>query len=428
MTETIVLIGAGSASFTHGLTADLIRTGWRAELRLVDTDPDALDVARGVCAAMIAATSAPITLRASTDRRQMLPGATAVIMTVGVGGRRAWEQDVFVPRRHGIWQPVGDTVGPGGTSRGLRMVPALVAIAADVLDLAPEALFFNYSNPMAVCCRAIVKATGAPVIGLCHGVHHVASYLAEALGVARDDLRYEAVGINHLTWFTQITVGGRDQMPRLRELAEQRTDNPFTWQLLRLFGAFPAVLDRHIVEFFPQFYRDGTYGEQRLGRDAYSFEDTIAGGDAQFAHMSAVARGDAPVSVDRSGGEHEQVMAIIASIRARDGAIYSANLPNAGQVPGLPAGVVVESPAAAVGGGLRPIQLPPLSAGLLGTLASRFQWAEVVVDAALGGRRDLVVQALALDGCCDSLAQAEALCDELLAAQATWLPAFAGSC
>ncbi|MBI5834206.1 MAG: hypothetical protein HZB16_18075 [Armatimonadetes bacterium] len=416
MTEAIVLIGAGSASFTHGLTADLIRTGWQAELRLVDIDPAALEVARGVCAAMIAASGAPITLRADTDRRKLLPGATAIIMTVGVGGRRAWEHDVFIPRRHGIHQPVGDTVGPGGTSRGLRMVPALVAIARDVLDLAPEALFFNYSNPMAVCCRAIVKATGAPVIGLCHGVNHVAHYLADALGVPQADLRYEAVGINHLTWFTRITVDGHDQLPRLRKLAEERDDNPFAWQLLRLFGAFPAVLDRHIVEFFPQFYRDGTYGEQRLGHDAFSFEGTIAGGDAQFARMGAVARGEEPVNVDPSGGEHEQVMAIIGSIRADDGAIYSANLPNTGQVPGLPDGVVVESPAVATGGTLRPVAMPPLSPGLLGTLATRFQWAEVVVDAALSGERDLVVQALVLDGCCSSLAQAESLCDELLAA------------
>ena len=425
MNEAIVLIGAGSASFTHGLTADLIRTGWPAELRLVDPDPTALEVARGVCAAMIAATGAPITLRASTDRRELLPGATAVIMTVGVGGRRAWEQDVFIPRRHGIWQPVGDTVGPGGTSRGLRMVPALVAIARDVLDLAPDALFFNYSNPMAVCCRAIVKATGAPVIGLCHGVNHVAHYLAEALGVSVAALRYEAVGINHLTWFTRVTLDGQDQLPRLAAMAGERSDNPFAWQLLRLFGAFPAVLDRHITEFFPQFYRDGTYGAQRLGEDAFSFEGTIAGGDAHFAQMGAIARGEQAVSVDPSGGEHEQVMAIIGSLRADDGACYSANLPNAGQVSGLPDGVVVESPAVATGGTLRPVAMPPLSPGLLGTLASRFQWAEVVVDAALSGSRDLVVQALVLDACCASLDQAAALADELIGAQSAWLPQFA---
>src|SRR5262245_44218424 len=181
MREKIVLIGAGSAMFTRGLVADLIHAGLEADLALVDIDPEALEVAERLTHKMIVARRAPIALSASVDRRSALRGATAVICTVGVGGRRAWEQDVFIPRKYGIFAPVGDTVGPGGTARALRMIPAMVDIARDVLDLAPSALFFNYGNPMAPVCRAIRKATGAPVIGLCHGVFHVASYLAQAL-------------------------------------------------------------------------------------------------------------------------------------------------------------------------------------------------------------------------------------------------------
>ncbi|PJF45876.1 MAG: alpha-glucosidase/alpha-galactosidase, partial [Candidatus Thermofonsia Clade 3 bacterium] len=153
-------------------------------------------------------------------------GATAVICTVGVGGRRAWEQDVFIPRRYGIYAPVGDTVGPGGSSRALRMIPAMVAIARDVLDLAPNALFFNYSNPMAPICRAIHKATGAPVVGLCHGVMETARYLARVLNAPAEQLRYIATGINHLTWFTQVWVGEEDAMPRLRAIAAERAARP----------------------------------------------------------------------------------------------------------------------------------------------------------------------------------------------------------
>ena len=158
MKEKIVLIGAGSAEFTRGLVADIIRSGNAADLALVDIDPAALETAERLVAKMIAARQAPVGLTAATDRRAVLPGATAVICTVGVGGRRAWEQDVFIPRKHGIFVPVGDTVGPGGSSRALRMIPAMVAIAEDVLELAPDALFFNYSNPMAPVCRAIRKA------------------------------------------------------------------------------------------------------------------------------------------------------------------------------------------------------------------------------------------------------------------------------
>jgi len=90
----------------------------------------------------------------------------------------AWQQDVCIPRNYGIHQPVGDTVMPGGASRALRMIPAMVGIAKDVMDLTPDALCFNYSNPMSAICRAVRKVTGAPLIGLCHGVQHVGKYFA----------------------------------------------------------------------------------------------------------------------------------------------------------------------------------------------------------------------------------------------------------
>ena len=131
--EKIILIGAGSAVFTRGLVADLIRVGWNADVALVDIDPDALDVARRLTEKMITTSGAPLKLSATTDRREVLRGATAVICTIGVGKRRAWEQDVYIPRNYGIFMPVGDTVGPGGTSRAMRMIPAMVAIAEDVL-------------------------------------------------------------------------------------------------------------------------------------------------------------------------------------------------------------------------------------------------------------------------------------------------------
>src|SRR5689334_12440724 len=171
MKEKIVLIGAGSAMFTKGLVADVIRRGQETELALVDIDPEALRVAERLTCKMVEAQRAPVAVSAATERREVLAGATAVICTVGVGGRRAWEQDVYIPRKYGIYQPVGDTVMPGGTSRAVRMIPAMVGVAKDVIDLCSNALFFNYGNPMAAVCRGIRKATGADVVGLCHGVN-----------------------------------------------------------------------------------------------------------------------------------------------------------------------------------------------------------------------------------------------------------------
>jgi len=451
MKEKFVLIGAGSAMFTRGLVGDLIRSGMEADLALVDIDPQALEIARRMSAKMITARKAPIQLSASVDRREVLKGATVVICTIGVGKRRAWEQDVFIPRQYGVFMPVGDSVGPSGSSRSLRMIPDMVAIAQDVLDLAPEALFFNYGNPMAPVCRAVQKATGAKMVGLCHGVFDTARYLAEKLGVPFSALQYTAVGINHLTWFTHVLVNGRDASPGLRQVAEKvvsgapasdqplKTEpkvdlstafgssfgHPFSWNLLLKFGAIPSALDRHVTEFFPQFFREGRYYGKKLGIDEFCFEGTIHHGDLIYKQMEEEAFSDKPLASDyfeHAAGEHEQVIDIIASIRKGSAKVYSANLPNKGQVPNLPPEAIIESPAVADGHGLRPLTLPALPAGIAGVLATRYLWVEAIVEAALERSREKFIQALVLDGAVGSLEQATAMADDLLVAQAQYLP------
>lgn len=448
MNERIVLIGAGSAVFTRGLVSDLIRLGVKADLALVDIDPHALRVAESLTRKMVESKNAPITVRASTNRRDVLKDATAVICTVGVGGRRAWEQDVFIPRKYGIYAPVGDTVGPGGSSRALRMIPAMVDIARDVLELAPNALFFNYSNPMAVICRAVHKATGANMIGLCHGVQHVAENIAEFMGEPFEDLGYTAIGINHLTWFTKISLRGKDAMPRLHALAEEHIadgvpndamptypfaamdwphHNLFSLELVLHFGAIASALDRHVTEFFPQFFRAGNYYGQRLGIDAFSFETTIAEGDEIFAAMEKDALESQPLPADyfeREQGDHELVMDIINAIRDNREYIVSANLPNTGQVPNLPPTAIIESPAVTKNGMLHALPQEPLPSALAGALATRYQWVETIVEAALEGSRDKFIQALVLDGYVESFDMAVKLADELLTEQAAYLPQF----
>jgi len=448
-----VLVGAGSMSFTRGLVTDVIRLGREVELGLVDIDPEALRYAEALTVKMVEAMRAPVRVRASVDRRDLLPGADAVVCTVGVGGRRAWERDVFIPRQHGIFQPVGDTAMPGGLSRALRMIPAMVAIARDVLDLCPNALFFNYGNPMTAVCRAIRKATGAKVVGLCHGVLGLAQYLANFIRVPFPEVSYAAVGINHLTWMTEFRHKGRDAWPLVREelarrlgegidvaqlgakFAEmgqrpelaQRLGQPFSWELFSLYGAIPSALDRHVSEFFPQFFASGAYYGKTLGVDVYSVEATIADGDRRYEQTRELALSRDPLPQDffaRFSGEHEQVTDIIDSIEADAGRVYSANLPNQGQVRNLPPDAILESPALADGSGMHALAMADLSPGIAATLVSRLDVVEIIVEAALRGDRELFVQALVADGFVRSIAMARQLADELLAAQAEFLPQF----
>ncbi len=428
----IVLIGAGSASFTAGLVADVLTSGLADEwtIALVDIDPGALEVAQGLVRRMVERRNASAIVEATTDRCEVLPAADVVVTTIAVGGRRAWENDVYIPREHGVFQPVGDTVGAGGISRALRQIPPMLKIAGDVHRLCPEAHFFNYSNPMACICRAINKATPQRVVGLCHGVQGTLRYLCGFIGVPYDEVSALYAGMNHLTWITHFAHQGEDLWPRVNaKLAAigEPEDNPFSWELYRTYGAFPAVLDRHVSEFFPERFPGGDYYGKKLGVEVFSMEDVIQRGDERFQRMAAQARGDQPLDdaiFERQPGEHEALIDIVASIFADAQQLFPMNVPNR-TIPGIPAEFVVEMPVAATQAGCLPISLPPLPPGVLATATEALYGVEITVDAALQGSRDLFVQALMYDRCVVDRKSAEVLADALLEAHRDHLPQFA---
>ena len=447
----IVLIGAGSAVFTRGLVADLILFDdlgpW--ELGLVDIDPAALETAEGLSRRMVESRGAAIEIRASTDRRDVLPGADVVVSTVGVGGRRAWEVDVAIPRKYGVFQPVGDSVMPGGISRAMRVIPVLVELARDVEALCPDAWFFNYANPMTANCWAIREATGVPVVGLCHGLFHVERQLAEFIDAPPEEVTSLFAGLNHLTFIFDLRRKGQDAWPIVREmLAAERSnvgdgrgtylgqtfaegfaaaDNPFSWSLFDAYGAYPAVNDRHVVEFFPERFPEGRYYGLRLGVDAFSHEEIVAWGDARYDAMRRQALGEDPLDetiFERTAGEHEQLLYILRSIQGDERRVFSVNVPNQGAVPNLPADAVLELPAAATATGLRPLQIPDFPDPLAAIITRKLAATRLTVEAALRGDRKLFVEALLTDGAVSDRDVAQAMGDELLAAQRQFLPQF----
>ena len=445
----IVLIGAGSAVFTQGLLADLILTEdlgpW--ELGLVDIDPDSLVTAEGLSRRMVAARNAAINIQASTDRRDVLPGADLVVITIGVGGRRAWEKDVFIPREFGIFQPVGDSVMPGGISRAMRMVPALLDIAADIKSLCPDAMVVNYSNPMTVNTWAIRQKTNLPVIGLCHGVFHVECELGKLIGAKPAEISSLYGGVNHLTFIYDLRWKGEDAWPLLRErLVKERrlpsdpasmgqtfpavlrtTTNPFSWELFEAYGAYPAVNDRHVSEFFPERFPGGDYYGLKLGVDAFSVEEIIARGDRRYDDMRSQAFGEMPLDetvFQRTVGEHEQLLEILRSIVFDQRKIFSVNLPNHGAIPNLPYDAVVEMPAAATATGLRPIQLADFPDTLAAIINRKICASQLTVEAALNNDRRLFIEALLADGAVTERSTAQKLMEALLQAQKEYLPNF----
>ncbi|MEO3890803.1 hypothetical protein [Nonomuraea sp. B5E05] len=449
--RVLVLIGAGSAVFTRGLLADLISAAdlgsW--EIRLVDVNPEALSVATRLAERMVEARRADgkIVVRSSSDRRAVLPGADFVVTCVGVGGRAAWQADHDVCMRHGVYQPVGDSVMPGGISRLLRTVPVMVEIARDVAELAPEAYFFNYSNPMTANVAAMTAYAGIEVVGLCHGMHHVQRELAAFAGLPFEETSTLYAGINHLTFIYDFRHNGRDAWPIVRERMERELaepadpadigsiwengkawHNPFSWEIFRRYGAYPAANDRHVVEFFPERWAGGAYYGKTLGVDAFSVPEILEWGEQRYQSMRAQAEGTAPLDesvFERSTGEQEQLIAIIRSILGDRREMFSVNVPNRGAVPGLPDDAALEIPGVATARGLRPVRVPDLSAPLTAILARRLASVTLAVEAAMTGRRDLAVEAVIADGAVTDPDAAARLTDALIAEQQRFLPDFA---
>lgn len=451
----LVLLGAGSTTFTQRLVADMIALpeagGW--ELALVDIDAYTLEAVGLLVGKMLEAGGSSLRFTTAVDRREVLPGADVVVSTISVGGRRGWEADVVIPRRYGVYQPVGDTVMPGGISRALRMVPAMVAIARDVGELCPGAHFFNYANPMTANCRAIHKATGVEVVGLCHGVNHVEGRIASFLGVPPEAVSSFGVGLNHLTFFLDIFVDGKDAKPLLRQkLEEQReslerelaektefpnivqgrperfSDQPFSWAFFLERGVFPCAMDRHASEFFPERFPGGAYHGKTLGVDAYPIDKRIALGDDIYAEMDRLARSPQPLDpgyLERVPGEHEDLISIIGSLSGDRREVFSVNLPNRGAVPNLPDAAVLELPAAATAKGLLPLFTGSLREDLARIIRTKLESIELTVDAALSGDTGLVVEAILADGAVTDRAVARRLATELIETHREHLPQFA---
>lgn len=450
-TRVLVLIGAGSAVFTRGLLADLIGAddlgSW--EIRLVDVDGTNLNIAADLAERMVAARGAGTKIRVtrSTDRRSVLAGADFIVTCIGVGGRPAWQLDHEIVQRHGIFQPVGDSIMPGGISRLLRTTPVLVEIAQDIAELAPDAFFFNYSNPMTANVQAIHQETGLDVVGLCHGMHHIQRELAQLIDAPFERTSTLYAGINHLTFIYDFRLDGRDAWPIVRErihreLAEAPDaadignifyekptawHNPFAWELFDRYGAFAAAGDRHVVEFFPERFWQGDYYGKKLGIDAFSLPEILEWGENRYQGMRRQATGEEPLDqsiFERSGGEQEQLIAIIRSITFDAREMFSCNVVNKGLVPGLPDWSAVEIPGVATARGIRPIAVPDLGKPLTAILSRRLSSVDLAVEAALSGDRGLVIEAMIADGAVFDADKAAALVDDLIAAQAQHLPRF----
>lgn len=450
----IVLIGAGSAVFTKGLIADFIQADFGSwEIALCDINPVILESVTRLAKKMVEQKQADIRITSSVDRTELLTGADFVVTTIAVGGRNAWEQDVKIPRKYGIYQPVGDSIMPGGISRAQRMIPVMVEIARDIEKFCPQAYFFNYSNPMTAIVTAVRRVTNVKIIGLCHGVIYGEKYLAKMLGVDVKRLTTIGAGLNHLTWLYDIRVDGKDVHQELLDILQKQKedhkknphirnffnplledkeipnhmDNPFSWELFERYGAIPAVVDRHAVEFFPERFPGGSYYGTRLGVDAFPIDDVIARGERTYKAMLDQGETKGEVGAElfqRADGEHEQLVEIIKSLLLDERKVFSVNIPNEGAVAGIPDDAVLEIPGIATALGFSSMHVNGFEGPVKEIIRKRLPSVELTVEAALKGDKKLWADAMMLDGAVTDYVTAENLVNDFITEFGEYLPQY----
>ena len=259
----IAFIGAGSAVFTRGLVGDILSPRrWRRRRRSPSwtSTPGGCARPRRSRAGWPTALGAAATVEATLDRRAALAGADYVVTSFQVGGYRpATVVDFEVPKRFGLRQTIGDTLGVGGIMRGLRTIPVLLDVCRDMEQLCPDALLLNYVNPMAMLCWAVAEASPIRTLGLCHSVQHTAAELAADLGVPAGELDHHVAGINHLAFFLRLSATG-GPLPGAapdRGRGPGPEHNRVRYELLRHFGYFVTESSEHFAEYVPWFIKHG---------------------------------------------------------------------------------------------------------------------------------------------------------------------------
>ena len=425
----IAFVGAGSTVFARNLLGDILSYDELAgsEIVLFDIDAARLAASERVARRVVTALGASANIIATPDRRSALDGADYAINMIQVGGYEPCTvTDFEVPKRFGLRQTIGDTLGVGGIMRGLRTIPVLLSICADMEELCPDAWFLNYTNPMAINCRAIGRVSPIRTVGLCHSVQGTAFELACDLEIPYEEIDYLAAGINHMSFYLRLERDGEDLYPRLRDLAEAGKvpdQNRVRYEVLRRLGYFVTESSEHFAEYVPWFIkrdRPDLIERFNVPLDEYPRRCVaqIAGWDAERARLE---RGDS-VEVQRS---FEYAATIIRSIEAGKPRVVYGNVPNRGLIDDLPAGCTVEVPCLIDGNGVQPTRVGDLPPQLAALIRTNVNVQELAVEAALSGRREHVYHAAMVDPHTAAeldLEQIHELVDALLAEHGDWIP------
>jgi len=454
VTIKIAMVGAGSIGFTRKLLADVLTVSELNDTAFSFTDISQhnLDMVTALCRRDIAANGLPATIEATLDRRTAITDADYVICTIRQGGLEAFQTDIDIPLRYGVDQCVGDTLCAGGLMYAQRTIPVMLDICKDIREVAkPDALFLNYSNPMAMNTWACNTYGGVRTIGLCHGVQGAhwqitscIEHWAKQQGLIppdatlhRREVDVVAAGINHQTWFIKVQWRGMDMIPLMLALFEAHPTYPQTEKVridvLRRFGYYSTESNGHLSEYLP-WYRKRV-AEIPAWIDLSSWINGETGGylrvctesrnwfETDFPNWMQAE----PPQFTAQNRSEEHGSYIIEALETGRPYRGHFNVPNRGQIPNLPEDCIIEIPGYVDRTGINMPVVGNLPLACAATCAASVRVQHMGMEAAVHGDLTLLKQAMLHDPLVGAVCNPEEvwqMTDEMLIAQAQWLPQY----
>jgi alpha-galactosidase len=423
----IVFIGGASMTWMPSFAHDILTCEFLAgsTVVLMDIDDERLPTMKKYVERLVQEMEGDLEVETTTERAEALSGADYVVTTFGPGGHEYWKEDIAIALRHGIQEPAGMSVGPGGLMQGLKGIPTIVEIAQDMEKLCPGARLFNYTNPMSSLTLAFNRYSTIRGVGVCPGIYSYIGKIGRILGLPADELYAIAGGVNHMNWLIEVRYDGRDVLPEYRERAGQASMDPISGTLYDLYDAWPVPGDGHTAEFVPYFIGKGRDIEKRYNLAHDYIERRIEKRELLWQDIEAAALGEGdPV---KGGYEsQERLEPMIQSMEFNEQRVLYLNVVNNGAISNVLPGACVEVPVMMDQYGPHPVHIGPLPAGAaaITNLAAAIQ--DLTVEAALNGDRHLALQALALDPLTYTLDldETESMLDEMLEASRPVLPRF----
>ncbi len=432
--KKIAFIGAGSVVFTRSLVRDLLTfpAFQDAIIALMDIDEEKLMYATKSVEKIIVSGNYAAKVISTMNRVEALKDADGVISTINVGDMSIWQHDIVIPKRYGVDICVGDTRGPAGIFRMLRTLPIMLDICKDIETYCPNAVFLNYTNPMAMLCRGMQSETKVNVTGLCHSVQGTAEMLAKWIGADVEDITYTCAGINHQAFYLQYKWKGQDAYPLIKKAVEEHYQEEIVRnEMFRHLGYYVTESSGHASEYVSWFRKRPDLIEQYCTHGTgwnpghYFMVKTEYEKRENTWQKEFLEWADNAVNLQR-GNEYA---ACIFNAIFGDGTMYefNGNVRNFGLIDNLPKGCCVEVPVLASKRGLEPIHVGPLPEhlALLNNISARIE--ELAVEGALSGDPEKIYQACYFDPLTSavlSLAEIKDMVREMFEANRDYLPQF----